>query len=102
MTDDTITRVSSAVTDAVKAALKPDIDELKKEQRRLHHRVTQLATSTAAIDERTKHLMTDADVKDEVARHGSQCAAGRRWVWGVVLGLPAVFVAAVALSKVCF
>jgi len=74
------------ITYAVRAAIKPDLDVI-------HGRVTELATTVSAIDERLHHIPTKSDMANAVVLHSTRCAAGRRWVWGIFLGLPAVALA---------
>lgn len=88
MTDETI----HLITAAVSTALKPELDAL-------HGRVTEVAKTVSAIDERTAHMPTQSDMHLAVASHASSCGAKRRWSIGVVLGLPALAAALTIVIK---
>ena len=49
---------------------------------------TEVGKDTAAINERTKHMPTKADMIAGIQSHAVKCAANRRWKWGLWVAVP--------------
>jgi hypothetical protein len=81
------------ITDAVRVAMNPSLGEI-------HEKINDVAKSVAAIDERTlRHMPTREQVAIAIDAHVSACRSSRRWLWGVILGLPAVAASAAAIVQ---
>lgn len=78
MTDSTIKIILSA------------IDELRKD-------VGEVREHVAAINERTSHMPTCDYMTQQIGEHSRNCEHRRRWAISLILGLPAMAAAAVAV-----
>jgi hypothetical protein len=88
----TVTELKS-ITDAVRVALLPDFAGL-------HEKINVVSESVAVIDERTsKHMPTREQVALAIEAHVVACRSSRRWLWGVILGLPAVAASVAAIVQ---
>jgi len=89
MTRDTL----DDITNAVVVAMDPRLSEI-------HEKINAVAISVSAIEERTsKHMPTKEQVALAIDAHVLACRASRRWVWGVILGLPAVAASVAAIVQ---
>lgn len=78
MTNDTTKIILSAIDD-----LRKDVGEVREH--------------VAAIDERTSHMPTRDDMQRSIVEHSQHCEHRRRWAISLILGLPAMAAAAVAV-----
>jgi len=82
-----------SVTNSIRVALLPDFAEL-------HEKINGVSESVAAIEERTsKHMPTREQVAIAIEAHVTTCRSSRRWLWGVILGLPAIAASVAAIAQ---
>jgi hypothetical protein len=89
MTQAEITLITNAVLVAIDPALAS-----------IHEKINAVALSVSAIEERTsKHMPTRDQVAIAIEAHVTACRSSRRWMWGIILGLPAVAASVAAIAQ---
>jgi hypothetical protein len=82
-----------SITDSVLVAINPALGDI-------HEKINEVAKSVSAIEERTsKHMPTREQVAIAIEAHVTACRSSRRWLWGVILGLPAVAASVAAIVQ---
>jgi hypothetical protein len=81
-----------AITDAVLVAINPALGAI-------HEKINAVAKSVSTIEERTQHMPTREQVSVAIESHATSCRSSRRWMWGIILGLPAVVAGVAAIVE---
>jgi hypothetical protein len=82
-----------SITDSVIVAINPILGDI-------HEKINAVALSVSAIEERTsKHMPTRDQVAIAIEAHVTACRSSRRWMWGIILGLPAVAASVAAIAQ---
>lgn len=75
------------------------MNRFEKKLEKIEDLLNRMAVSIASVEEHIKHVPTKSDMHLAIQSHWSQCSSKRRWIWGVILGLPAVAVATYSLLR---